>query len=74
MPIFDGTNYAFWKVRMRIYLMVQGSKIWYFVLTRYFAIANPSINAIGNKLSEKNTKAMNEILSRLVNSKFMKVL
>jgi hypothetical protein len=45
IPIFYGTNYAFWNVRMRIYLMAQGSKIWDSVVTRYSTTTNPSTDA-----------------------------
>jgi len=27
-PLFDGTNFAFWKVRMRTYLMALGADVW----------------------------------------------
>ena len=27
-PLFDGTNFAFWKIRMRTYLMALGVDVW----------------------------------------------
>ena len=27
-PIFDGTDYDYWKVRMRAYLLSLGSEVW----------------------------------------------
>ena len=30
-PFFDGTNYAFWKVRMRAFLCAIDESIWDFV-------------------------------------------
>lgn len=74
IPIFDGTNYAFWKVRMRIYLMVKGSKFWDSMVTGYSATTNPPIDVIGKKLVEKHAKATNAILSRFMNYEFMKVM
>ena len=28
-PLFDGTNYAYWKVRMRAFLQSLDEKVWY---------------------------------------------
>jgi hypothetical protein len=27
-PLFDGTIFSFWKVRMRTYLMALGADVW----------------------------------------------
>jgi hypothetical protein len=27
-PLFDGTNFVFWKVRMRTHLMALGADVW----------------------------------------------
>jgi hypothetical protein len=27
-PLFNGTNFAFWKVRMRTYIMDLGAHVW----------------------------------------------
>ena len=27
-PLFNGTNFAFWKVRMRTYIMSLGAHVW----------------------------------------------
>ena len=27
-PLFDGTNYAYWKVRMKVFLQTLGEKVW----------------------------------------------
>ena len=35
VPLFDGTNFSFWKVRMRTYLMSLGVDVWEVVETRY---------------------------------------
>jgi hypothetical protein len=34
-PLFDGTNFVFWKVRMRTYLMALGANVWDVVETGY---------------------------------------
>ena len=27
-PLFDGTNYAYWKVRMKVFLQALGEQVW----------------------------------------------
>ena len=27
-PLFDGTNYVYWKVRMKFFLQVLGEQVW----------------------------------------------
>ena len=73
-PIFDGTNYAFWKVRMRIYVMAQGLDIWELVQTSYSGIANLAIDQAGKKLTENNAKSMNAMFSGLINFEYVKVM
>jgi hypothetical protein len=34
-PLFDGTNFSFWNVRMRTYLMALGADVWDVVETGY---------------------------------------
>ena len=33
-PLFDGTNYAYWRVRMRAFINTLDEKAWKFVLAR----------------------------------------
>ena len=37
-PLFNGTNFAFWKVRMRTYIMALGADVWDVVETGYVNI------------------------------------
>jgi hypothetical protein len=61
-PMFNGTNFAFWKVRMRTYTMALGADVWDVVDTGYvkvIVLANTD-----DKLEFRfNTKAMNVIFS-----------
>jgi hypothetical protein len=34
-PLFNGTNFTFWKVRMRTYIMALGADVWDVVDTSY---------------------------------------
>jgi hypothetical protein len=63
-PLFNGTNIAFWKFRMRTYIIDLGADVWDVVDTGYVKpvlLANKD-----DKLEFSfNTKAMNAILSGL---------
>jgi CO dehydrogenase nickel-insertion accessory protein CooC1 len=72
-PLFDGTNFAFWKVRMRTYLMALGANVWDVVETGY---TKPIVLASkDDKLNFSfNAKRMNAILNRFVEAEFVKVM
>ena len=75
-PLFDGLNYAFWNVRMRVYLQAQGVYVWKMIVNAYDIPANPPTYAcsIERKHYEDNSKAMNAILSGLTETVFVKVM
>jgi hypothetical protein len=72
-PLFDGTNFAFWKIRMRTYLMALGADVWDVVETGYtkpIVLANKD-----DKLEFSfNAKGMNAILNGLAEAEFVKVM
>jgi hypothetical protein len=72
-PIFNGTNFAFWKVRMRTYLMSLGADVWEVVETGY---TKPIVFLSKDEKLEFtfNAKAMNAILSGLAESEFVKLM
>src|SRR3984957_1388678 len=71
--LFLGTNFSFWKVRMRTYIMDLGVDVWDVVDTGYVkpvVLANKD-----DKLEFSfNAKAMNAILSGLAEAEFVKVM
>jgi hypothetical protein len=72
-PLFDGTNFSFWKVRMRTYLMALGANVWDVVETRY--IKPVVLASKDDKLEFRfNAKGMNAILNGLAESEFVKVM
>jgi hypothetical protein len=72
-PMFDGTIFSFWKVRMRTYIMALGVDVWDVVETRY--IKPVVLASKDDKLEFSfNAKAMNVILSGLAEAKFVKVI
>jgi hypothetical protein len=72
-PLFDGTNFTFWKIRMRTYLMALGVDVWDVVETGYtkpVVLANQD-----DKLEFSfNDKGMNAILNGLAEAEFVKVM
>jgi hypothetical protein len=72
-PLFDGTHFSFWKVRMRTYIMALGVDVWDVVETGY---TKPVVLASKDDKLEYsfNAKAMNVILSRLAEAEFVKVM
>jgi hypothetical protein len=73
VPLFDGTNFPFWKIRMRTFLMPLGAYVCDVVETGY---VKPVVLASKNdKLEFRfNAKAMNVILNGLAQAEFVKIM
>ena len=73
VPPFDGTNFTFWKVRMRTYLMSLGVDVWDVVDIGYVKLV--ALASKDDKLEFSfNAKEMNTILSGLVEVEFVQVM
>jgi hypothetical protein len=72
-PLFNGTKFSFYKVRMRTNIMALGADVWDVVETGY---VKPVLLAKKDDKLEFsfNAKAMNAILSGLAEEKFVKVM
>jgi hypothetical protein len=72
-PLFDGTKFSFWKVRMRTYLMALGVDVWDVVETRYTKLV---VLASKDDMLEFifNAKGMNAILNGHAEAEFVKVM
>jgi hypothetical protein len=73
-PLFDGSNYSFWSIKMRTYLMALGFDIWSVVNNGYTTLTTPHVDTTRKSLSDNNAKSMNAIMCGLRNSKFVKVM
>jgi hypothetical protein len=72
-PLFDGTNFSFWKVAMRTYLMALGANVWDVVETGYTKLV--VLASKDDKLEFSfNAKGMNAILNGLDEAMFVKVM
>eukprot|EP00253_Pinus_taeda_P006883 PITA_06883 len=73
-PIFDGTNFNYWKVRVIAYLQSLGTEVWDIIETCYtFPLATPT-DAAEKKKYETNAKAVNTLLGCLSQTEFVKVM
>ena len=73
-PVFDGTNFNYWKVRVTAYLQSLGTEVWDIVETGYtFPSATPTDPAEKKKY-ETNAKAVSTLLGCISQSEFMKVM
>jgi len=67
-PIFDGTNFVYWKVRVTAYPQSFGTKVWDIIDTGYtFPSATPTDPAEKKKY-ETNAKDVNTLLGYLSQS------
>ena len=74
LHLFDGHNYIFRSMRMKLVLQTQGVDVWQDVLNEYSVPTNIPTDAAGKKLYESNSKAMYAILGGLAGSEFVKVM
>ena len=76
VPLFDGTKFSFWKVRMRTYLMSLGVDVWDVLDVLDAGYVNPIVLASKDDKLEfsYNAKAMYAISSGLAGDKFVKVM
>ena len=68
VPKFDGSDYAYWKTRMRAYLKGKGADIWEIVN----ATSYPTSSAVQSN-HDANNKAMDILLSSLSRNEFDRV-
>jgi len=74
LPIFDGRNFGYWKIRTKTYLQSLGVDVWEIVEGGYtFPIAIPTYT-IGRKKYENNARAINTLLGSLSKSEIVKVM
>ena len=65
--MFIGTNYALWKIRMRMYIMSLGIEVWAVVEVGY-APEDSDTKKEAKQDFIANAKAMNALLSSLCES------
>jgi len=74
IPLFDGTNFGFWKKRMSYYLMSIGPEVWQYVLDEYKAPPTCMTYQDGRKDYISNAKPLNSITSGITDSELTKAM
>ena len=64
-PLFDSTNYAYWKVRIRVFLQILDEKIWLVVEVGWKKPEEPPAmwDATKFKVVNFNNRALNALFS-----------
>ena len=74
-PLFDGTNYAYWKVRMRALLQSLDEKVWQAMEIGWTKPTEASADWDDAKIKAENfnSRAMNALFSAVTNEEFKKM-
>ena len=74
-PLFDDTNYAYWKVRMRAFLQSLDKKVWQVVEIRWTKPkeAQADWDEAKIKAANFNSRAWNALFSAVTNEEFKKI-
>ena len=74
-PLFDGTSYAYWKVRMRALLQSLDEKVWQAMEIGWTKPTEASADWDDAKIKAENfnSRAMNALFSAVTNEEFKKM-
>ena len=74
-PLFDGTNYAYWKVRMRAFLQSLDEKVWQAVEIGQTKPKEAPTNWDDAKIKAANfnNRVLNALFSAIMNEEFKKI-
>ena len=74
-PLFDGINYAYWKVRMRVFLQSLNEKVWQAVEIDWIKPkeAPADWDEAKIKAANFNSRALNGLFSAVTNEEFKKI-
>ena len=74
-PLFDGTNYAYWKVRMRAFLQSLDKKVWQAVEIGWTKPkeAPADWDEAKIKVANFNSRALNALFSLVTYEEFKKI-
>ena len=65
LPIFDGSNFIYWKIRTTTYLQSLGTNVWEIMEGGYTFPTTIPTYAAGKKQYETNAKVVNTLLGIL---------
>ena len=73
-PLFDGSNYAFWSIRMRAFIEAQGIEIWQSIENGYKVPRTMPTDVGELAIYNNNSKAINHRLGAIDDFIFNKVI
>ena len=75
LPLFDGTNYAYWKVCMRVFLQSLDEEVWQVVEIGWTKSKEVPTDWDDAKIKSANfnSGALNAIFSAVTNEEFKKI-
>ena len=74
-PLFDGTNYAYWKVCMKVFLQALGEKVWQIVEVGWIKPKEVPVDwdEATIKAENFNNRALNALFCGVTNKEFKKI-
>ena len=74
-PLFDGTNYAYWKVHMKVFLQALGEKVWQAVEVGRIKPKEAPVDQdeATIKAANFNSRALNALFCGVTNEEFKKI-
>ena len=73
--LFDGTNYAYWKVCMKVFLQALGEHVWQVVEVGWIKPKKASVDWDEEtiKAANFNSRALNALFCGVTNEEFKKI-
>ena len=73
--LFDDTNYAYWKVRMRVFLQSLDEKVWQAMEIGWTKPTEASADRDDTKIKVENfnNRALNALFNAVMNEEFKKI-
>ena len=73
--LFDGTNYAYWKIRMKVFLQTLSKKVWQAVEVGWIKPKEALVDwdEARIKAANFNNRALNALFSGVTNEEFKKI-
>ena len=74
-PLFDDTNYTYWKVHMKVFLQSLNKKVWQAVEIGWTKPKEVQANWDDAKIKAENfnNRALNALFSAVTNEEFKKI-
>ena len=75
-PLFDGTNYTYWKVRMKVLLQALGEQVWQAVEVGWIKPKEAPVDWDDETIKTENfnNRALNALFCGVTNEEFKRIL